>query len=173
MIFTGLKRKSNQLFLNRKLGGFIDKIKTNKGGCVSNILVICDDLERCTELISYLNRKIGYDKDQIQCLVFQRKAGGQDLEKNIFSPSDFGWYGGVKSNRLRQILTKKIDLLINYSKIENLYCNILLLQCKAGFRVGYSDSDNRFYDLMINCKRDDHDTFGYELKKYLTILNKL
>ncbi len=64
-------------------------------------------------------------------------------------------------------------MLINYSKVENLYSNLLILQSKTAFKVGFSYQNNELYELMIDCKSGDYGTFNAELEKYLTILNKI
>ena len=173
MIFTGFKRKTNQLFLIRRLNGFLAKMKVDKAKEIASVLVITDEIDRVDELKVALHENFDFDPDLVQFAVIQKKPLEIEGKMSIFSPVDFGWYGSIKTQELREILTKNFDLLINYTKIENLYANLLLLQSNCGFRVGYADADNRFYDLMINCERDDHRTFGAELKKYLKILNKI
>ncbi|MEX1382402.1 MAG: hypothetical protein AB1Z17_03310, partial [Lutibacter sp.] len=91
----------------------------------------------------------------------------------LFSSKDFGWYGKINNDTLKNILTKKYDLLINYSKIDYLYNNILLLHSKVAFKVGFASLDNRFYDLLINCKTSEIALFNKEVRKYLEILNKI
>ena len=103
-------------------------------------------------------------------MVFQKKRNNNNNVEGFYTPQDFGWNGIIKSDQLNKILTNKYDLLINYSKVENIYTNLLLLQCKIGFRAGFKHLDNRFYDLLIDCKSDDFKLFDKELLKYLKIL---
>ena len=105
--------------------------------------------------------------------MFQAKIYKNEDSENKISAADFGWYGKIKSEKLKFILTKNYDLLINYSKIDNIYLNLLILQCKVGFRVGFSHLDNRFYDLTINCESSNFALFNREMKKYLQILKKI
>ena len=44
---------------------------------------------------------------------------------------------------------------------------------KANFKIGLSNTDQRLYDLIIDVKPDQFGVFKEELKKYLTVLNKL
>ena len=173
MIFTGLKRKSNQLFFNKKLSRLLDNLKSDKHEVVKNLLILSEDNEISLELSKQLSVALNIESNQVTQLIYQKRRSNDKDREFYFSPDDFGWFGKIKSEHLLRILTKKYDLLINYSKIDNLYCTLLLLQCKSGFRVGHATADNRFYDLMINCSTDDSITFTNELKKYLAILNKL
>ncbi|MBL4724740.1 MAG: hypothetical protein JKY73_05075 [Lutibacter sp.] len=126
-----------------------------------------DKIEK--ELMNILN----ISKNNIEFVIFQQKGAKDQIVDELISPKDFGWYGRIKSDKIKAVLTKKYDLLINYSEVDNLYSNLLILQCKAAFRVGFEHLDKRFYDLLINCDSDDFSSFNKELKKYLTILNKL
>ena len=173
MIFTGFKRKSNQIFLNRRLPDLLKKSVTISSEGIKQVLVFLDDISDKNRIQEELLSLFGITESDMKLVVFKQKLDkGQDID-TIITPKDFGWYGGAKSDRLKNILTKKYDLLINYSKVDNLYINILLLQCEVGFRVGFAHLDNRFYDLIINCKQGDLESFNKELKKYLVILNKI
>lgn len=173
MIFTGIKRKSNQLFFNKRVKEFVEKRGDQNSNRINNAIVLLDENCDKGKLVKELRKELNIDKELITVLVFQHKNRKDEKKENTFSSKDFGWYGKIKSEELENILTKKYDLLINYSKIDNLYNNLLLLQCKSAFRVGFAHLDNRFYDLLIDCESSKTSLFNKELKKYLTILNKL
>ena len=173
MIFTGIKRKSNQLFFNKRLPELLKKSVGKPSQKITSILVLLDEFSDKKGINSFLNEVLGIPKNKIELLVFQRKIKKERVLDNIITPVDFGWYGKINSGKLKNILTKKYDLLINYSKVDTIYCNLLLLQCNVGFRIGFSHLDNRFYDLIINCESTDIESFNKEIKKYLQILNKI
>ena len=173
MIFTGFKRKSAQFFFNKqllKLLGNSEKPTSNK---VKSVLVFLDEISEKKSIQQSLMKTLGVKEDQLEFIVFRNKIPKKQICEDCFSPKDFGWSGKVKSENLNTILTKKYDLLINYSKVENIYRNLLILQSKAAFKVGFSHFDNRLYDLMIEGEKIDIDLFNRELKKYLEILNKI
>jgi len=173
MIFTGFKRKSNQLFFNKRLAKLLNNSKEVSSQKITRILIFLDDFSYQELIRDNLNELLDFREGEIKFLVFQEKIRKNEVINDGISPADFGWYGKIKSEKLKNILTKKYDLLINYSKIENIYINLLLLQCNAGFRVGFSHLDNRFYDLIINCDSTNVVLFNEEIKKYLQILNKI
>jgi len=173
MIFTGFKRKSNQLFFNNRLTELLKNSIETSSHKITRILIFLDDFSNQELIRENLNELLNFHEGDIEFLVFQAKIKKNEVFDDGISPEDFGWYGKIKSEKLKNILTKKYDLLINYSKVDNIYFNLLLLQCNAGFRVGFSHLDNRFYDLIINCESTKFVLFNEEIKKYLQILNKI
>ncbi|WP_111709176.1 DUF6913 domain-containing protein [Lutibacter citreus] len=173
MIFTGIKRKSNQLFFNKKAKEFVENNVNENSGKIKNVIVLLDDINENETLVKELKKELNLNEKGLKVVVIHQQNNKNKEDEIGFYPQDFGWYGKIKSEELKNILTKKYDLLINYSKIDNLYNNLVLLQSKSSFRVGFAHLDNRFYDLLIDCKSTKTSLFNKELKKYLTILNKL
>ena len=173
MIFTGFKRKSNQFFLKRRLSDLLKKTSAISSKEIKHVIIFLDDISEKDKIKSELLSLLNIAENNLKIVIFKQKIKDDQNLEEITTPKDFGWYGKIDSEKLKTILTKKYDLLINYSKVDNLYSNLLLLQCKAGFRVGFKHLDNRFYDLIIGCKWNDLELFNKELKKYLTILNKI
>ena len=173
MIFTGFKRNSNELFFKRRLAELSNNPADFSSKKIQKILVFLDDFSHKKAINENLTKLLNIPVGKIEVLVFQAKIYKNEDSENKISAADFGWYGKIKSEKLKFILTKNYDLLINYSKIDNIYLNLLILQCKVGFRVGFSHLDNRFYDLTINCESSNFALFNREMKKYLQILKKI
>tara|TARA_R110001583_G_scaffold16307_3_gene66990 strand:+ start:1336 stop:1857 length:522 start_codon:yes stop_codon:yes gene_type:complete len=173
MIFTGIKRKSNQLFFNKRLQELINNSNDIPIRDVKKVIIFVDEFSVKSNIKNYLIKQLKISEDNIDVVFFQQKMSKNNDLNNVFSPKDFGWYGKVNSIELKNILTKKYDLLINYSKVENIYSNLLILQCKANLKVGFASLDNRLYELLINCKINEIDLFNTELKKYLEILKRI
>lgn len=170
MIFTGFKRKSNQIFFKKTLPNFLNNEHKSPFGEVKKVLVFFDDTIEKELVVSELAMLLKISESAIKVVVFQRKLRKETAPDDIITPKDFGWYGKIDNEKLKNILTNKYDLLINYSKVDNVYLNILLLQCKASFSVGFAHMDKRLYDLLIRCEPDEIDLFHEELIKYLVIL---
>ena len=171
MIFTGIKRKSNQLFFNKKVKELLGDPAESTSEKIKKVLIVLDDISLKEVTLANLKNNLGIQEKNIEILVFLQKKSKEKDDKHLFSSKDFGWYGKINNDILKNILTKKYDLLINYSKVDNLYNNLLLLHCKVDFRVGFAIFDNRLYDLLIDCKPENLSLFNKELKKYLEILN--
>ncbi|WP_299528546.1 hypothetical protein [uncultured Lutibacter sp.] len=173
MIFTGFKRKSNQIFFNRRLKDLLKKSTAISSKEIKRVIVFLDTISEKDKVKKEILALFNIAEKDLKMVVFQQKVSKEESSEDIITPKDFGWYGRINSEKLKTILTKKYDLLINYSKVDNLYSNLLLLQCKIGFRAGFKHLDNRFYDLLIDCKSDDFKLFDKELLKYLKILKKI
>lgn len=173
MIFTGFKRKSNQIFLRKQLPKLLENTYESASDKVQNVLIFLDDISKKEVIESCLKKTFELPNFKIDLIVFQKKRNKNNNVEGFYTPQDFGWNGIIKSDQLNEILTNKYDLLINYSKVENIYTNLLLLQCKVAFRVGFAHFDKRFYDLLINCDPSEIELFTNEMRKYLAILNKI
>ena len=173
MIFTGIKRKSNQLFFNKNVNELATAVAESSSKKIENVLVFLDDVSLKDEVLSNLKEILGIQEKNIQLLIFLQNIPKENSDLQLYSPKDFGWYGKISNEVLKNILTKKYDLLINYSKVDDLYSNLLLLHCNTSFNVGFKHLDGRFYDLVIDCKSDDFKSFNSELGKYLKILKKI
>ncbi|MGV6844657.1 MAG: DUF6913 domain-containing protein, partial [Lutibacter sp.] len=87
------------------------------------------------------------------------------------SNKNIGWFGKLNLSDFPFDITKQYDLLINYSKVDNEYIKLLLLQLNSVFKIGLSQSDPNYYNLIINVNFDEIKKFVAESKKYLSILN--
>ena len=170
MIFTGFKRKSNQIFFKKTLPSFLKNEHKSPFDEVKKVLIFLDENVEKELVVSTLATLLKISESAIKVVVFQRKLRKENVPDDIITPKDFGWYGKIDNEKLKNILTNNYDLLINYSKVDNVYLNILLLQCKAAFRVGFAHMDKRLYDLLIRCEPEEIDLFHEELIKYLVIL---
>ena len=176
MIFTGFKRKTNQIFFNKKWAEFLKNKEKQTPVEIKNVLVLVDDEKIITSLKKELPKMLHVEENAIEILLFKQKAGKAHLEADgykLYTPKDFGWYGTIKNSSLNKCLTKKYDLLINYHKVDNLYTNLLLLHSNSIFRAGFEHLNRNLYQLTIKCNREDLPVFNSELKKYLKIINLL
>lgn len=173
MIFTGFKRKSNQFFFSRNKETLLENSRIDSFGAIKKVIVLVNSLLELEEAKATLSKLLHISENEIDGIVFQLKIKKEEKNEIIFTPKDFGWNGDVKSDKLGAILTNQYDLLINYSKVENVYVNLLLLQCKVAFKVGFGDVNKELYDFIIKCDASEIAVFHTELIKYLKILKKL
>ncbi|MHB1147111.1 MAG: DUF6913 domain-containing protein [Lutibacter sp.] len=173
MIFTGFKRKSNQIFFKKTLPSLLKNAHKSPFKELKKVIIFLDDTADKASIVSELTSILKITERDIKVVVFLRKLKNETVADDIITPKDFGWYGKIDSEKVKNILTNKYDLLINYSKVDNVYLNILILQCKAEFKVGFAHLDKRLYDLLIRCEADEIALFNEELKKYLVILKIL
>lgn len=177
MILKGLKRKSNQLFLNKNKTKLFAKMNSNSNfessEKIKSILILLDNDSDKKRIVESLRIIFNIEETDISVLIFQKKATKNSNDISLISQKDFGWKGSIKSDFLKSILTKNFDLLINYRKVDNSYINLVILLSKSKFRIGFKHLNNQFYQLLIKCEHSDIELFNNEIKKYLQILKKI
>ncbi|WP_430907825.1 DUF6913 domain-containing protein [Maribacter sp. 2-571] len=91
----------------------------------------------------------------------------------VFSDKDLGWNGAIENSYALEFLSREYDLLVNYYKEDNLLMKLMSVNTKARFRVGFSEVDSYFNDLILEVPLNDFKVFKKELKKYLGVLNEI
>jgi len=91
----------------------------------------------------------------------------------IFSDKDLGWNGDIANSYALEFLTREYDLLVNYYKADNLMMKLMSVKAKARFRVGFTEIDSYFNDLILDVPLADFKVFKVELKKYLAVLDEI
>ena len=173
MIFTGFKRKSNQFFFNKTLPSLLKKEHESPFEEVKKVIIFLDENSEKAQIITQLVTILKIPESNIKVIVFKRNLKNEIETDDIITPKDFGWYGKFDSERVKNILTNKYDLLINYNKIDQFYTNLLVLQSNASFKVGFAHLKSGLYDLTIQCNHNEIELFTKEVKKYLKILKKI
>lgn len=95
------------------------------------------------------------------------------LWDTYFSPKDFGWNGTIKNIDLQTFIDTDFDVLICFYKNHCIELDMITAASKANFKIGISNDHLELFDLVIDVNTNQFELFKTELKKYLTILNKL
>jgi hypothetical protein len=172
MILKGFKEKSNQKFINRLVSIRSAQISSKKIESVGIVLNMSeyDDFE--TFRIFFEELKLNPNKIKIIGFVEDPKL--LELSRELlFSEKQIGWKGKIKNDELKSFLNTPFDVLVSYYKNDNLELNLISVLSKANFKVGISNKDERFYDLILNVLPNQFNVFKQEFIKYLTILKKL
>ncbi len=90
-----------------------------------------------------------------------------------FSNKDLSWTATFEKSEVKDFMSKKFDLLINYYDVEKSALLIVSNGSKANFKVGFSSINKKLNHLMINTHAENYKVFVEELFKYLKILNKI
>ena len=171
MFLKVFKEKSNQKF--------VDKIVSRRNVSVHNtkitsVGVLLNDQEyyNYEEVNSFLD-EIGVVSAKRKFFTFSKSKDEVNNWDAVFTPKDFGWNGKLKNNDLSDFTKTKFDVLICYFLAEDQELKQIVAMSTANFKVGISSRDERLYDLIIYVDNKDFKIFKDELKKYLTILNKI
>ncbi|WP_196892062.1 DUF6913 domain-containing protein [Aureivirga marina] len=166
------KSKSIQKYYQKEILSQSNNIQFSASK-VKKIGFIVEDDQQKDQIVKLLKKELGLNETQIHFLIYTEYVKGEEVDRYYFSENDFGWNAALKSNYVEDFIKKDFDLLINFSDIDNLYINLVVLLSKAKFKVGKPGIDDALYQLMIACDMTQIPTFVKELKKYLHILNKL
>lgn len=132
------------------------------------ILVGEDEVENSKEFIA---NELGIPIHNITLLGFCKSIKKAEIVEELFSPNDFGLFGKIKSEKLKKIVDTEFDFLLNYTT-DVMYIDYITSMSNAIYKVGYSNSDVRLYDLMIDLKKPNISIFTKELNKYIKIINR-
>jgi len=172
MILKAFKVKSNQNYINKLLKArkaAVDQRKINSFGVILNIKEFKD-----FEAFRMYLKSLGIKSNKMKIIAFveDEKEMGFHWE-TYFNPKDFGWKGKINNVGLQEFIETEFDALISFYKEDLMELDLITAQSKANLKIGLSNSDQRLYDLIIDVKPIDFEIFKSELKKYLTVLNKL
>ncbi len=104
-------------------------------------------------------------------MEFKKKA--PSLRQNQISNKDFSWEGVINNSNAREFLNIEFDVLVGYYHESHEFLDFMVSESKAKFKVGGRGADGRLFDLLIDINLFDTEDFRMELKKYLTVLNKI
>ncbi|MGB1043060.1 MAG: DUF6913 domain-containing protein, partial [Tenacibaculum sp.] len=117
--------------------------------------------------------KFPFKKENITVLVYREFSKKDEVSPLFFTNNDFGFKAVLKSDNLKDFVKKDFDLLINYTKSTNLFTNMVTLYSQADLKASFANIDDRLYDIVIADEALNEAVLNQELKKYLTILNKI
>ncbi|SHH77152.1 DUF6913 domain-containing protein [Winogradskyella jejuensis] len=172
MILKAFKEKSNQKFVDKTLSNrnVIAKLKKAESiGVLLNYSEYCD----YDVINSFLDKlDITSAKRKIFTYISDKNTEHSQWD-NVFTAKDFGWKGKLKNSDLKNFTETNFDVLICYFLANDNELKQIAAMSSADLKVGISNTDERLYDLIIDVDTKNFDVFKTELKKYLTILNKI
>ncbi len=159
--------KNYQKLANKALPNCFDSLK------IKTVGVILEDESSIAEVAKNLTTQFPFFSKNIQFLVYKIYVKNEENAPVCFTEREIGGDLRLKSDNLKNFVKNNHDLLINFTKDGNLYTNVITLLSNAKFKTGFSEVDDRIFDLIIADKTRNEAVFYRELKKYLTILNTI
>lgn len=111
--------------------------------------------------------------ENVKILTFLDYDKKNHTINSYFTEKDIDWNGAIQKADFRDFLNEPFDLLIGYFDTKNIFLELAVLKSKATFKVGFSDVNQRLYDMEIAEIPSKIHNFLNELKKYLVILKKM
>jgi len=116
----------------------------------------------------------GIQEKDIKVLVFKDKIKkNETFDYPVFSHKDLSWTATFEKSEVKDFISHRFDLLINYYDTEKSALLLVSNQSKAIFKVGFASIDKKLNHFMINTNAENYKVFVDELFKYLKILNKI
>ena len=170
-MISRLKEKAIQKKYNKAIVKTI--AKKHKANKVLKVAILLDNESLENIMLANLTSKLLFKKENIEVLIYREFSKNQEVMPKCFTTKDFEFNGSLKSDNLKNFVKKEYDLLINYVKTPNLYTNMITLWSKAALKAGFAEIDDRLYDIVVSDEGLNEAVLNQELKKYLTILNKI
>lgn len=159
--------RNYQKLANKEQSKFYDTSK------ITTVGVVLEDEALIDLVAESLTTQLPFYRNDIQYVVYKPYVKNQEIAPICFTEKDIGGDLRLKSDNLKNFVKNNHDLLINFTKDSNLYTNVITLLSNAKLKTGYNAVDDRIFDLIIADPTRNEAVFYKELKKYLTILNKI
>lgn len=174
MFLNALKQKKVKRFLTkhakRPLLPKIDHVqKIERVACIVNLDEFMD-----LELLQSLADAFQIPPQQFHLMGYRTKSKKlQQTPCALFSLESIAPNIRITEKNARLFLREKYDILINYFSRKPPPLLYLSTLTDAAIRVGFSDIDARYNDLIFKIDIKDFSLFKSELLNYLKILKKL
>ena len=162
-----LRKKIEQNLITRDVSEINSELKT-LGFLVDEATF--QDFEKLYEFSDYFNLQ-PKDVKVFSFLEVKRKL--PSLRHNQLHNKDFDWKGHLHNQNAKEFIDKRFDVLVGYYTTKNDFLDSMVSASNANFKVGFAGADPRLFDLLIDLDLKNIEAFKTELKKYLTVLNKL
>jgi len=171
MFFKGIKNKSAQKYIANSL----KTIDTPANGKINNLAILVDaSTYNEFPFLSEISSVFGIKPESIVVLYYHPdKMIAQQSPEKMFTDADLGFRGLVKNHSVSSFINTAYDGLLCFYSEDKLMLNLVAVQSKAKFKIGFSGAHEAINDLSIATTLDNIKEFTFELKKYLSILNKI
>jgi len=92
------------------------------------------------------------------------------LNIDYFNLNDCNFFGFPNTDKVRNFVSEKFDILVNISEEEHLMYNYIVAHSLAKFKIG--KNNNILYNLLINTKSKLSQDFVSEVIFYLDLISK-
>ena len=171
MFLKGIKRKSAQKYISKALKASV----TPDSGKITSLAILVDASKyQEFPFLKELSTVFKIKPESIAILYYHpNKKIAVQFSDTFFTDSDLRFNGNVKNEVVNSFINTQYDGLINFYSEENLLLNLVSVQSKAKYKIGFSGTNEAFNDLSIATELGNITEFTFELKKYLSILNKI
>lgn len=163
---------------------FIDKIiktslkKANRSKAdtvlsnISSIIIFVDEQSAFDQKeFRNLKSKMNLGDAHFNILTYkEKKTSYNEFKGTIFEKNSINWRGVIKSDTIKEVINQPYDLLIDYTQADNQIKQLIVAKINASFKVGYSNNNEKYYNLIVAVNPNEIDKFNKEIVRYLKIL---
>ncbi len=171
-MFKKLKRKSIQKQTDKNLK---DRDLSNVNASAKSLGFLVDETSfRDFDKLYSFSSFLGFQPKDVKVFSFiEFKKKAPSLRQDQISNKEFSWDGTISNLNAKEFLNRPFDVLVGYYSGYHEFLDLMVSKSKAKFKVGVTGADDRLFDLLITIDINETEAFKTELKKYLTVLNKL
>ncbi len=152
----------------------LEKYSTRLSGSISKVGCIVDmdiikDIDPLLDLVKYYNIR----PENYIFLGYKQKS--EETHTNgvpFLIDKEINWQGKVRNYHADRLAEQEYDVLINYFNQPKLPLLLLSSSIRAKLRIGFDGIENKFNDVIINCKLEEEAIFASEVKKVLATIVK-
>ncbi len=101
------------------------------------------------------------------------KKQKETFKGNLYTDADLSFKANLKNEIANQFIETSFDCLLNFYTEDKLLLNLVAVKSKAKFKIGFASINENINDFSVATDINNIAEFTFELKKYLTILNKI
>ena len=171
MFFKVIKQNSAQKYIAKSL----ETSAIPSVGKINSLAILVDGTKyKVFPFLKEINQLFGVKPELIDVLYYHSdKKVSDEFSDNMFTDTDLGFNAKFKNQVVTNFIDKPYDGLLCYFNNENVLLNLVAVQSKAKFKIGFSGACEGINNLSISTELDNISEFTFELKKYLSILNKI
>lgn len=171
-MFKKLKRKSIQKQTDKNLN---NRDLSEVNAPAKSVGFLVDEMTfRDFDKLYDFSKFLGFQPKDVKVFSFiEFKKKAPSLRQDQISNKDFSWDGTISNMNANEFLDRPFDVIVGYYNGSHEFLDLMVSKSKAKFKVGVTGSDDRLFDLLLTIDINDTEAFKTELKKYLTVLNKI
>jgi len=171
MFFKGFKIKSAQKYISNSL----KESRIPSAEKITNLAILVDgSVYHDFPFLKEISTVFGVSEASIDMLYYtpDKDIAKQHPEK-MYADKDLGFGAIVKNELVTGFINKTYDGLLCYFNDDKLLLNLVAVQSKARFKIGFLGNNQLINDLSIATELGNIKEFTFELNKYLSILKKI
>lgn len=168
-----LKTKSLEKFYNKNIVKDRQTLGSSSNSKAKEVLLLFEEDELLEKTIKEVSKILQVPLKNITTLGYKNSEKNKEVLENYFTNKDIGYRAKIKSQELKSKIEKPYDILISYCQEPTLYSKLVVLLSQSKFKISFAEIDDRLFDLVISEPNFNTTVFHQEIKKYLTILQKI